>query len=90
MAAVLGVIQIRNTIEVSPADAAEHVTEHVVSVLEHDARAEGRRLSMSADGSGHVIVEGTARSVAESAEIEKAALGADGVTSVSNRLHLIT
>lgn len=87
-ATVQGVRKVNNAIEVSPSAAAKHISEHIVAVLEHDARAETKHISVSADSRGNVVLEGTARSIAECNEIGRAARDARGVETVSNRLHV--
>ncbi len=86
---VHGVRKVSNMIEVSPRAAAEHVARHVEAVLEHAARVAAQHISISTDGGGNVILEGTARSIAESDEICRAAREARGVETVQNRLHVI-
>lgn len=87
-ASVQGVRKVRNSIEVSPSAAAEHIGRHIEDVLEHDIADEMHRIFITADGAGHVVLGGTARSAAESNEIARAAHGAAGVETVRNLLRV--
>lgn len=87
-ASVQGVRRVRNSIEVSPSVAAEHISRHIEAVLEREIAEELHRISISADGAGHVVLAGTARSVAECNAIGRAAHGADGVETVRNLVHV--
>lgn len=85
---VQGVRRVRNSIEVSPSIAVEHIARHIEAVLERDIADEMDRISISADGAGHVVLAGTARSVAECNAIGRAAHSAGGVETVKNLVHV--
>lgn len=87
-ASVRGVQRVKNSIEVSPSVAAAHITEHIEAVLEEDLLVELQHISISADGSGNVVLAGTARSANEISEVERATRSAQGVHTVKNLLHV--
>jgi osmotically-inducible protein OsmY len=89
-ASVPGVRRVRNSIEVSPSAAAEHIGRHIEAELEHDMADEMHRISISADGAGHVVLAGTARSVAECNALGRAARRAAGVETVRNLVRVVT
>lgn len=85
---VKGVQRVNNLIEVSSKVAAQEIARRIEAVLERDAHDELHHISVLPDARGNVVLEGTARSVADINEIGLAARGVPGVETVENLMHV--
>lgn len=83
-----GVTEVVNLVMIRPATMAPGASAAITSALVRHAQLESRRITVTTDGEGLVIIKGTVRSWAERREAEQACWAAPGVTGVTNQLRI--
>jgi len=83
-----GVAMVNNTVTIHATASADSIKSAITAALMRSAQAEGSHTTVTADGAGAVILDGTVHSWSERRAAADAAWSAPGVTDVTNRVRI--
>ena len=88
-AALSGVIDVYNHIEVQPRVTANDVKKRIEDALKRAAEVEAKSIIVDVDGFGKVKLEGSVKAWSERKAVERAAWSAPGVKIVDDRIVVV-